>query len=88
MTATILGLRYGTHELLASLARGVQVIIASRGQKAGVLSPYKESYKEDVDAPASGLHVCDHSYFGSAMQTPQNVEEELDSLRRGRFDNL
>ena len=84
MTATTLDLRYRTHVLLASLARGVQVIITYRGQKAGVLSPYKE----DVDAPASGLQVCDHSYFGSAMQTPQNVEEELDSLRRGRFDNL
>ncbi len=84
MITTTLDLRYGTHELLASLARGVQVIISYRGQKVGVLS----SYKEEVDVPASGLRVCDHSYFGSVMQTSQNVEEELDSLRRGRFDNL
>ena len=84
MTATTLDLRYGTHELLASLAWGAQVTIVYRGQKAGVLSPYKE----DVDAPASGLQVCDHSYFGSAMQKTQSVEEELDSLRRGRFDDL
>ena len=38
--------------------------------------------------PGEVLRVCNHAYFGSAMQTPQNVEEELDSLRRGRFDNL
>jgi len=84
MTATTLDLRYRTHELLASLARGVQVIITYRGQKAGVLSPYKE----EVEAPTSGLRVCDHPYFGSAMQKTQSVEEELDSLRRGRFDDL
>ncbi len=84
MTATTLDLRYRTHELLASLARGEQVIITCRGQKAGVLSPYKE----EVDAPASGLRVCDHTYFGSAVQTTQSVEDVLDSLRRRRFDDL
>ena len=40
MTATTLDLRYGTHELLASLAWGAQVTIVYRWQKAGVLSPY------------------------------------------------
>lgn len=33
----------------------------------------------------SGLRVCNHPYFGSAAQTTQSVEEEMDSLRRRLF---
>ena len=84
MTATTLDLRYRTHELLASLARGARVVITYRGQKAGVLSPYTE----EVDAPVAGLRVCNHPYFGSAANAVRSVEEEMDSLRRGRFDDL
>ena len=84
MTDATLDLRHRTHELPASLARGVHVIITCRGQKAGVLSPYTE----EEYAPAAGLRVCDHPYLGSAAQTTQSVEVEMDSLRRGRFDDL
>ena len=84
MTATTLDLRYRTHDLLASLARGVRVVITYRGQKAGILSPYTE----EADVPVAGLRVCDHPYFGSATQTTRSVEEEMDALRGGRFDDL
>ena len=33
MTATILDLRYRTHDLLASLTRGVEVVITHRGER-------------------------------------------------------
>ena len=42
MVATTLDLRYKTHDLLASLARGVEVVITYRGKKTGRLVPYRE----------------------------------------------
>lgn len=32
--------------------------------------------------------VGDHPYFGSAVQTERAVNEEIDDLRYGRFDDL
>ncbi len=84
MTATTLDLRYRTHDLLASLARGVEVIITYRGRKAGILSPYTKK----TDAPDAGRRVCDHPYFGSAIHATRSVEEEMDVLRGGRFNDL
>ena len=84
MTATTLDLRYRTHDLLASLARGVEVVITYRGRKTGVLLPYTEK----TDAYHAGRRVCDHPYFGSSVQATRSVEEEMDVLRGGRFDDL
>ena len=38
MVATTLDLRYKTHDLLASLARGVEVVITYRGKKIRIVS--------------------------------------------------
>ena len=80
MTATTLDLRYRTHDLLASLARGVEVIITYRGRKVGILSPYTKK----TDVLDAGRRASDHPYFGSSAQVPQSVEEEIDVLRGGR----
>ena len=77
MTATTLDLRYRTHNLIAALARGVEVIITYRGRKTGVLSPYTKK----TDSPHMDRRVCDHPYFGSAVQTTRSVEHEMDFLR-------
>jgi antitoxin (DNA-binding transcriptional repressor) of toxin-antitoxin stability system len=84
MTATTLDLRYRTHDLFASLARGVQITITYRGRKAGILLPYHDGAK----ATDTIQHVCDHPYFGSAAPSTRTVAEEVDLLRGGRFNDL
>ncbi len=84
MTATTLDMRYKTRELLDSLARGTSVIITYRGRKTGILSPYSE---KDEDKFA---HVTAHPFFGSAIpgSAAKSVEDEMDALRGGRFNDL
>ena len=84
MTATTLDLRYRTHDLFASLARGVQITITYRGRKAGILLPYQDGEK----AADVVRHVYDHPYFGSAASSTRTVAEEVDELRGGRFNDL
>ncbi len=84
MTATTLDLRYRTHDLFASLARGARITITYRGRKAGILLPYHDGAK----ATETAQHVCDHPYFGSAVPSTRTVAEEMDELRGGRFNDL
>ena len=81
MVATTLDMRYKTRELLDSIARGVQVIITYRGKKTCVLSPYKETL-----AVAYGS-VSNHPFFASAVGESESVEDKMDVLRGGRFDD-
>ena len=78
MVATVLDMRYRTHDLLASLSRGVQVVITYRGRKAGILLPYSEER-----LPECG-HVRDHPFFASAVNEAVSVDEKVDKLRGAR----
>ena len=82
MTATALDMRYRTHDLLASLSRGVQVVITYRGKKAGLILPYSEGR-----SPKCG-HVRNHPFFASAVDGGVSVEEAVDKLCGGRFDDI
>ena len=82
MVATALDMRYRTHDLLASLARGVQVIITYRGKRAGILSPYREEKAADCG------HVRNHPFFASVKDDGTSVDEIVDKLRKGRFDDI
>ncbi len=82
MVATTLDMRYKTRELLESIARGVQVIITYRGKKTCVLSPYKETPVLDCGS------VRNHPFFASAAGEAESVEDKMNVLRGGRFDDL
>ena len=82
MTATTLDMRYRTHDLFESLARGIEIVITYRGKKAGILSPYRET------ASGCPVHVVDHPFFGSASDETTSVNEAIDALRGGRYDAL
>ena len=82
MVATALDMRYRTHDLLASLARGVQVVITYRGKKTGILSPYR------VAGAKQGGSVRAHPFFASSADDARSVDEELDMLRGGRFEDI
>jgi len=82
MVATTLDLRYKTHDLLASLARGVEVIVTYRGKKTGRLVPYRE------EKAATISHVRNHPFFASATDAATSVEDVMDRLRGGRFNDI
>jgi antitoxin (DNA-binding transcriptional repressor) of toxin-antitoxin stability system len=82
MVATTLDLRYKTHDLLASLSRGVEVVITYRGKKTGRLVPYRE------ETAVTGGHVRNHPFFASASDATTSVEDMMDRLRGGRFDDI
>lgn len=82
MVATTLDMRYKTRELLDSIARGVQVIITYRGKKTCVLSPYKDASAGDYGS------VCNHPFFASSTGEAESVEDKMNDLRGGRFDDL
>jgi len=82
MTATALDMRYRTHDLLASLSRGVQVVITYRGKKAGLLLPYSEERSSKCG------RVRNHPFFASHVDEGVSVEETVDKLRGGRFDDI
>ena len=82
MTATTLDMRYRTHDLFESLSRGIEIVITYRGKKAGILSPYRATTSK------SPVHVVDHPFFGSASDETTSVNETIDSLREGRYDDL
>ena len=65
MVATTLDLRYKTHDLLASLSRGVEVVITYRGKKTGRLVPYREEKAAAVGGKAfsQGLQRADPAAF-------------------------
>lgn len=82
MVATALDMRYRTHDLLASLSRGVQVVITYRGKKTGILSPYREGKVSECG------HVRNHPFFASAVHDTTSVDDMMDRLRGGRFDDI
>ena len=82
MIATALDMRYRTHDLLSSLSRGVQVIITYRGKKAGILSPYREEKAVECG------HVRNHPFFASAADDAGSVDDTMDHLRGGRFNDI
>jgi antitoxin (DNA-binding transcriptional repressor) of toxin-antitoxin stability system len=79
MVATALDMRYRTHDLLASLSRGVQVVITYRGKKTGILSPYREEKVSECG------HVRNHPFFASALDDATSVDDKMNRLRGGRF---
>ena len=82
MTATTLDLRYRTHDLLASLARGVRVVITYRGQKAGILSPYTEDAEPGAE---DGNPFALHGRSGCSCCRPACLRPSL--FRVGEADN-
>ena len=83
MNATTLDLRYRTREVLSSLDRGESVVITFRGRPRGVISPYRETMA--AKEPAS---IMDHPFIGMWAGSGTTVEDEMNRLRGGRYNDL
>ena len=83
MNATTLDLRYKTREVLGSLDRGESVIITFRGKPRGVISPYRET-----TAMKCKSSIMDHPFIGMWAQSETAVEDTMNRLRGGRYNDL
>ncbi len=78
MQATVVDLRYRMNDVLKALDRNENVDILYRGKTKGVLM---------ASAERSKTKVSEHPFF-NMRSSRRSVEEEMDSLRGGRYRDL
>jgi hypothetical protein len=80
MKATVVDLRYKMNDVLKALDRNEKVTVLYRGKVKGVLIPPDKK---------THLKITDHPFFGmSAQDTDKSVLEELNDLRKPRYDDI
>lgn len=79
MKATVLDLRYRMKEVLKALDKGEKVSVFYHGKLKGTIIPV---------GAEQGLRVADHPFFGMARDEQKTVLEQVDELRRSRFDDI
>ena len=77
MKASIVDLRYKTTEVLKALDRNESVTVLYHGKVKGIIKPVKEK---------SQSKVKDHPFFGMHSDAEVSVLEELENLRKSRYD--
>ncbi len=80
MKATVVDLRYKMNDVLKALARNEKVTVLYRGKVKGVLVPATQE---------NHVRITEHPFFGMASEnTGKCVLDELDDLRKARYDDL
>jgi hypothetical protein len=79
MKATVVDLRYKMNDILKALDRNEKVTVLYRGKVKGVLVPAAQ--KKDMS-------MTDHPFFGMYRDSKKSVLEELNDLRRARYDDI
>ena len=77
MKASIVDLRYKTADILKALDRNESVTVLYHGKIKGIIKPAKEK---------STLKVKDHPFFSMYGDNDTSIIEELDDLRKPRYD--
>ncbi len=77
MKASILDLRYKTKDILKALDRNESVTVLYHGKVKGIIKPAREK---------SSVKVKNHSFFGMHANDEESVLEQLDKLRKPRYD--
>ncbi len=81
MKASVVDLRYKMNDVLKALDRNEKVTVFYRGKVKGILIP-SEKQKKDIK-------ISEHPFFGmSSSSLDKSVLDELDTLRKGRYDDL
>ena len=83
MNATTLDLRYRTREVLSSLDRGESVVITFRGKPRGIIAPYRETTVVKDESS-----IMDHPFIGMWAGSETTVDDEMNRLRGGRYNDL
>ncbi len=79
MKATIVDLRYKMNDVLRALDRNEKVTVLYRGKVKGVLVPAGEK---------TTMRIKDHPFFGISREEERSVSDELNDLRKGRYDDI
>ena len=77
MKASIVDLRYKTKDILKALDRRESVTVLYHGKVKGVIKP--------VGAKTESK-ISDHPFFGMNPDSSKTVTEELEDLRKARYD--
>ena len=77
MKASIVDLRYKTNDILKALDRNETVTVLYHGKVKGVIKPARTK---------SNLRVREHPFFGMYKELEPTVLEELENLRKLRYD--
>jgi hypothetical protein len=79
MEASVVDLRYRMKDVLEALERRETVKILCHGKVKGTIVP---------EGSISNMKIIDHPFFGMKKEAKGSVQEEMDDLRRGRYDAL
>lgn len=77
MKASIVDLRYKTNEILKALDRNESVTVLYHGKIKGIIKPAREKTISKVK---------DHPFFAMHKDLEQSVLEELENIRKPRYD--
>lgn len=79
MEAKIVDLRYRMKDVLRALDRKEEVDILYHGKKKGVIVPETDKRRGKV---------ADHPFFNMRPPSNESVEEEMERLRGGRYNDI
>lgn len=77
MKASIVDLRYKTKDILKALDRNESVTVLYHGKARAIINPLGKN---------SCQRIQEHAFFNMADESPDTVKEELDKLRKPRYD--
>ena len=78
MKASIVDLRYHMNDVIKALFRNESVEILYHKKKIGIITPTKKQSPEKVQ---------DHPFFGITTHDELSVEDVMQQLRGGRYNN-
>ncbi len=79
MKATIVDLRYKMNDVLRALDRNEKVTVLYRGKVKGILVPAGKR---------TTMKIKDHKLFGISREAESSVLDQLNDLRKGRYDDI
>ena len=77
MEASIVDLRYKSKDILKALDRNESVTILYHGKVKGIIKPAREKAESKI---------TDHPFFGMYKEAEESVLDELENLRKPRYD--
>jgi len=79
MKATVVDLRYKMNDVLKALDRNEKVTVLYRGKVKGILIPPEKN---------THLKINEHPFFGSSQGTGKSVSDEINDLRKPRYNDI
>jgi antitoxin (DNA-binding transcriptional repressor) of toxin-antitoxin stability system len=79
MRASVIDLRNKMSKIIKALDRNEKVTLVYHGKEKAVIEPIRNN---------TSIKTKDHPFFGMNRETTISVNEEMKSLRDGRFNDL